>query len=164
MGAEVFRVIDNIADTIPQGVAGTGTLTKNAVVSTVFNGTGTDLDVELGKNAQPWIFIPGTTPPQLLEVKAVNGADWVETKTAPSVAVTNQAFKVVFAVLKNWGLLNKGNASAYLNGNSSTGIEIPFGQTENAPASLWTGNSGYKFKDVIWVDATGTEVEVFEQK
>jgi len=164
MAAEVFRVIDNKVDTIPQGVDGTGTLTQNVEVSNVFNGTGTDLDVELGKNAEPWIFIPGTTPPQLLEVKAFNGAEWVQTKTAPDVAVTGEAFKIVFATRKNWGLLNKGNTSAYLNGDSSNGIEIPFAQTETASAALWTGNSGYKFKDVVFVDATGTIVEVYEQK
>jgi len=169
MAGEKFPVLTNEVGTVPAGVAGTGLVTQNPVDDKIINGDANTLfDTEIGTDIgytskRPFIFIPGTTPPQLLEVVAVNGKNWLKVKVAPAVTVTAQAFKIVFATLKQWGLLNQGNATAYLNGDSSNGVPIDAGATYNGPPITATGSSGYVFKDVIFVDATGTIVEVLEQ-
>jgi len=169
MAGEKFPVLTNEVGTVPAGVAGTGLVTQNPVDDKIINGDGDTLfDTEIGTDIgpttpRPFIFIPGTTPPQLLEVVAVNGKDWLKVKEAPAQTVTAEPFKIVFASLKQWGLLNQGNATAYLNGNSTNGVPIDPGSTYVGPPITATGNSGYVFKDVIFVDATGTIVEVLEQ-
>lgn len=164
MAGENHRIATNEVTTIPQGIAGIGSLTGNAVDDKVFNGAGTQLDVQIGIEPKVWLFFPNTTPPQLLEVHSFNGSSWIKTKKAPDVAITGQTFVLVFANLKKWGFLNTGEGNAYLNGNSGNGVPVVPGQTEDCPPTTFTASAGYDFKDVVYVDATDTTVEIFEQR
>lgn len=153
---EKERIITGLA-TIPDGTAGTGTLSQDTNVPTVLIGTGTKFETEIGERPRPFLFFPNTSPPQLLEVDSYNGDEWIKVTEAPGVSISGQSFTIVQGLLSSFSVLNKGAGNGKYDNNSI----IP-GQTIFEETKYKTGNSGIVPKDAHWVDGTGTTLEVSE--
>ncbi len=153
--------------TIPEGVAGTGTLAQDAQVPEVLIGTGTDFYTELRK-PRIFLFFPNTSPPQMLQVAdyaAKNDpilpqeADWVKVAVAPAVAIAGESFVIISATLREFGVLNKGGADGTFDE-----VSIIQGETIKSQIAYTSGNGVVIPKDAHWVDGSGTVLEIYELK
>lgn len=147
--------------TVPEGTAGAGTITTDTERDDVIQGIGTSFLTDFKYAAEAgnlWIFFE--TSEVVARVIGVT-SDTTIILDRDVAGVAGENYQVVEGDLISYSISNTGAANGQINTGDGNAPIVP-GQTinENSEAA----SVGYKQKDVIFVDGSGTSLNISENR